>query len=141
MEALNLINFKPGIDLFDSHVNHQFSTYFAYKPDPEAIGIDAFSVNWDSLRFYAFPPFSSIARVLRKIQTDNAEGILVVPYWHNQPWFPLVFKMLISTPVLFTSRKKLLHLPQDPQQIHHLWRKIDLIVCHLSSSLEKAETY
>ena len=30
----------------------------SYRPDPEAIAIDAFSLNWSNLNFYSFPPFS-----------------------------------------------------------------------------------
>ena len=92
-----------------SNVNHQFHTYYSYKPDPETSGVDALTTDWGSLRFYAFPPFSIIPKVLKKIKTENAEGILFVPFWPNQPWFSLVFKILTDAPVLFTSRKYLLH--------------------------------
>ena len=59
---------------------------------------------------------------LEKIKAKNAEGILVVPYWPNQPWFPHIFKIMTDAPVLLTSRKHLLHLPQHPQTLHPIWR-------------------
>ena len=65
---------------------------------------------------------------MKKIKAEKAEGILVVPYWPNQAWFPVLFKMLIDIPVLITSRKNLLKLPQYPELVHHMWRKIDIVV-------------
>ena len=55
--ALERIDFKPDIDLFASRINHQFSNYVSYRPDPETIAIDAISLNWSNLDFNAFPPF------------------------------------------------------------------------------------
>ena len=49
----------------------------------------------------------------------------MVPYWPNQVWFPVLFKMLIDIPILITSRKNLLKLPQYPELVHPMWRKVD----------------
>ena len=119
--------------MFASNINYQFHTYFSNKADPKAKAVDSFTVCWHSLKFYAFPLFSVISRTLKKIKAEKAEGILVVPYWPNQVWFPVLFKMLINLPVLITSRKNLLKLPQYPELVHLVWRKIDIVVCHLSS--------
>ena len=58
-----------------------------------------------------FPPFSIIPKVLKKIKTGNADGILVVAFWPNQPWCPLIFEILTDVPVLLTTRKHLLRIP------------------------------
>ena len=132
-----LLNYTSNVDLFASNLNQEFHTYYSYKPDPEASVLILLTVAWSSLRIYAFPPFSIIPKVLKKIKAKNAEGILVVSFWANQPWFPLIFKMLTVAPVLLTSKKHLLHLPQHPQTLHPIWRKIDLLVCHLAGSSQK----
>lgn len=75
---------EPSIDLFASRLNHQVSCYVSWKPDPGAAFIDAFSITWDKHFFYAFPPFSLIARCLQKAQTDCAEGLIIVPMWPTQ---------------------------------------------------------
>ena len=93
-KALVLLNYKPKVDLFASNVNYQFHTYYSYKPDPEASGVGSLTDNWSTLRFYAFPSFSIIPKVLKKIKAENAEGIVVVPFWLNQLWFPLIFKLM-----------------------------------------------
>ena len=75
-KALVLLNYTPKVDLFASNVNHQFHTYCSYKVDPEASGADALTADWSSLRFFAFPPFSIIPKVLKKNRTENTEGYL-----------------------------------------------------------------
>ena len=49
--------------------------------------------------------------------------------------------MVTDAPVLLTSRKHLLHLPQHPQTMHHIWRNIDLLACHLAGSSQKTAGY
>ena len=66
---------------------------------------------------------------------------MVVPFWPNQPWFPLVFKMLTDASVLLTSRKHLLHLPEHPETLHPIWRKMNLLICHLAGSSQKTVGY
>ena len=89
-----------------------------YRPHSEAKFIDAFTIDWSRLKFYAFPLIAITSRVLSKISQDEAEGIIVVLYWPNQVWYPVMLKMLISIPILLNSRKSLLQLPQSPDQNH-----------------------
>ena len=69
---------------------------------------------------------------------EKAEAILVVLYWPNQAWFSVLLKMLIDKAVLITSRKNLLKLPQYPELVHPMRRKIDMVVYHLAGSSQKA---
>ena len=135
---LALKHFKPEIDLFATNINTQFGKYAAFRPDPEAMYIDAFSIDWFNLKFCAFPPISVIPRVLAKVKQDSAEGIIVVPFWPTQVWYPVMLKMLVSTPILLNSRKSLLVLPQTPNLVHPMWKKMNMLVVHLSGSLQKA---
>ena len=93
--ALTQLNFLPEIDLFASRLNSQFTHCVAYRPDPGAVAIDAFSLDWPTLKFYAFPPFSVIPAVLTKIRDDKATGVCLLPNWPTQAWFPLAMKMAI----------------------------------------------
>ena len=100
--------------------------------------IDAFSIDRSDLKFYAFPPISVIPRVLSKVKKDSAEGIIVVPFWPTQVWYPPMLKILVSTPILLNSRKSLLVLPQTPNQEHPMWKKMSMLVVRLSESLQTA---
>lgn len=75
--------------------------------DPGSMAFDAFTVKWTDF-FYAFPPFALLSKVLRKINADGDRGILVVPHWPAQAWFPLYLKMLKSKMILRKRHKKLL---------------------------------
>ena len=78
---------KPQVDLFASRLNCKCVRYVSWTPDPEAIAIDAFTLNWSSFSFYAFPPFSVIPQVISKILRDRATGVLIVPWWPSQTWW------------------------------------------------------
>ena len=112
---------RPEIDLFASRINKQVVRYFSWKPDPDAEAVDALSENWKHLFFYAFPPFNMINRVLNKVERDDAKGIIVVPYWSTQSWFPKFVQMCTMTPIMFHSQKKgeyaLSHPRRDPSEL------------------------
>ena len=137
--ALEHLSFKPEIDLFATNINTQFGKYPAFRPDPGAMYIiDAFSIDWSDLKFYAFTPISVIPSILSKVKQDSAEDIIVVPFWPTQVWYPAMLKMLVSTPILLNSKKSLLVLPQIPNQVHPMWKKMSMLVVHLSGSLQEA---
>jgi hypothetical protein len=74
--ALEQLQFQPEIDLFASRLNNQFKNYCSYRPDPEASHIDAFSISWEKLNLYGFPPFSCLLKTLRKIIQERAKELL-----------------------------------------------------------------
>ena len=54
-QALKMLNVDPNFYLFASRTHKQFPQYFSYIPDPEAIGVDAFTFEWANTTYYAFP--------------------------------------------------------------------------------------
>ena len=130
--ALESLNVSPVIDLFASRINKQFKRYVSYRPDPNAEAIDAFSLNWENLNFYAFPPFSVIPDVLSKIQKEGAEGIAILPDWPTQSWYAKASKLIKQQPVHLQGSRTLLILPSHLNEIHPMWQKLNLMVCHLS---------
>ena len=99
-----------------------------------SIAIDAFTINWAKLKFYAFPPFSVIAAVLKTILEDKATGVCVLPNWPTQAWFPKAMRMTVQEPVVLKASKTLLHFPNQPTALHPLHKKLTLLVCHLSGN-------
>ena len=83
----------PNIDLFASRLNAKLPIYVAWTPDPGAFAIDAFSIQWNNCFFYAFPPFSCIARCITKILQEHATGVLVVPWWPTQAWWARLWNL------------------------------------------------
>lgn len=68
---------KPEIELFASRSNTKTDcNYISWKPDPYAFCVDAFTVNWSKLFFYAFPPFAVILKTLNKRIAEKG-------HWYN----------------------------------------------------------
>lgn len=93
--------------------------------------MDVFTLEWREFNFYAFPPFALILRVLKKIQQDQAQGIVIVPDWTSQPWYPLWTSMLITPPIVFQPSNDILLSPCRRVQ-HPLAMKMRLMVGLLS---------
>ena len=142
LKLLNLefkyLCFKPKVDLFATNINTQSGKYAAIRRDPGAMYIEAYTIDWSYLRFHAFSPISSMPNVFSNVKHDSEEGILVVPLWLTQVWFPVMIKILISTPIILNPRKLLPVQPQAPKQVHPMWEKISMLVAHFSGSLQKA---
>jgi len=90
---------QPDMDLFASNQNSKCTRYVSWLPDPHSVNVDAFTMPWKGIKFYAFPPFSLILRTLQKIKREESRGIVVVPFWPNQPWFPLFQALTEGNPI------------------------------------------
>ncbi|KAG7310260.1 hypothetical protein JYU34_003010 [Plutella xylostella] len=110
---------QPEIDLFASRTNAKCDTYVSWKPDPDAISVDAFTQNWNRWFFYAFPPYSLILKCLQKIMFDKSSGILVFPYWPSQPWFPLLKSMLSSEIIILNDEVQHIFSQRCPPAREH----------------------
>ena len=92
---------SPQVDLFASRWNRQLDQFVSWHHQPEAMAVDAFSLNWGLFLGYAFPPFGLIQRCLNKIRKDRAEMILVAPVWPAQPWYPVLMGLACEPPRIF----------------------------------------
>jgi len=129
-----------NIDLFASRLNNQLDVYCSLKPDPGCTYVDAFSIDWSNFNFFAFPPFSLIPRCVQKILQDKAQGILLIPVWPTQTWFPLVLQLLYSQPWIFKPSANLLchaHFKEP----HPLYKSLHLMVCPLSGTPSHSKTF
>ena len=129
--------YNPTIDLFASRLNKQLDLYVTWQPDPHASAINAFTINWTERLNYIFCPFSVIPQALTKLEREGAEAIMIAPVWPAQSWFAKLTRLLVERPLLLPRGKKQLLLPFDKDQIHPMWRKMTLMVCHLSGKNSK----
>ena len=121
----------PEIDLFANRLNHKLPRYYSWKPDPGTEAVDALSNDWSQFYFYAFPPFNMIGSVLRKVEEERANGIIVVPMWPTQSWFSKFIKMCANAPRILYRRGLTI--------VSHCWRKEEslpsarLFAAHISA--------
>ena len=132
----------PVLDMFASALNHQVPKYFSWTLDPQAVGMDAFSVHWNKGLLYMFPPFSLIQKCLRKIIEDKATVLLITPVWQSRPWYPMLLNLLYDRPLLLPHNPQILKLPWS-QTVHPLFqnRKFRLAVWPLSGDLLKTKNF
>ena len=131
--------YTPDMDLFATRINTQVAAYVSWKPDPSATYINAFSVNWENGKLYAFPPFSIIGKVLRKLQEDKATLLTILPLWSTQAWFPKALQLLAAPPLLLPPNP--LILPQSPECIHPQAHNLTLTAMLLSGNPLKTRVF
>ena len=126
----------PEIDLFASRLNTQLQRYVSWKPDPGSEAVNAFTLDWSCYYFYAFPPFVLIGRCLQKIISNKAEGIMVVPKWPTQFWYPKLKQMQVGRTFMLSRCENLLCIPSSGK-LHPLNNTLVLLVCRLSGHLSE----
>ena len=78
-----------SIDLFATSLNHRCLPYFSPFCDPNSIGTDALLQPWDGWQAYAFPPYTLIPAILKKLRSSSGVLLTIIaPYWPQRPWFP-----------------------------------------------------
>ena len=130
----------PEIDMFASRLNKQISKFVSWKPDPDSQFVNAFSVSWTDMYFYAFPPFSVLGRCIQKIHRDKAECILIAPIWPTQSWYTILLQLLIDHPVILPLKDNLLTIPQS-EKVHPLHKKLRLMACRLSGNVIQTRNF
>ena len=101
----------PHVDMFASRLNKQINRFVSWKPDPDAEAIDAFSVSCKRKYIYAFPRFSLMGRVLQKARQDQADVLLVAPFWVTQNFYTTTLEMLTDDPFIIKEDQNTLKLP------------------------------
>ena len=129
-ECFDKLNVMPEVDMFATRINTQLTRYYSYLPDPYSEVVDAFSISWSDCFGYMFPPFCLLGKVINKIVRDRTQAVVIAPKWPNQCWYPLIFKYCLQTPIFLSPRKTLLRQPMTGEP-HPLWRKLELMVCHI----------
>ena len=109
--------FNPPVNLFATLLNKQIVKY----------AVNALSFSWKTRKIYAFPPFSLAGAAISKLIKDNTIGMMIIPKWPTQYWFPTMLAHLIDHPIHLPSGLKALPLPFKPSKAHPLSPKLQLL--------------
>ena len=126
--------------MFAWRLSTQLPVFVSYHPDSEVMHINAFSISWLVWPFYAFPRFTVIGNVLRKIFLDVATGIMAVFDWPTELWYSLLTKLLIDIPILLHSNKTLLQHTERSKP-HPLDQKLNLLACIISGKNQEQQPF
>ena len=103
----------PVIDLFASRLSNHIAKYFAWKPDPHSLAMDAIQQECNQEILYAFLPFLLTQRVLCKITKEkDIRVILITPAWQTQPWYSNLLAMSFAQPFLLPMSPGVLKNPK-----------------------------
>ena len=97
-------------------------------------------MSWKEHYSYVFPPFSTIAARLQKIDQDHATGVLVVPIWQAQPWFTTLLHLLVDYPLRLPQSNHLLMQPHNGA-LHPLRKQLNLMAWKLSGRVSNREMF
>lgn len=64
---------RPSIDLFATRANSKCKNYVSWRPDPDAITVDAFTISWKEHFFMLFPPFQLFCVYYKKLNWMKRE--------------------------------------------------------------------
>jgi len=87
-----------------------------------------------SLDFKGATTVFLLLAVFYRIRQDQATGVVAVPDWPTQAWYPLLTSLPFLPPVKPHPSKNLLRLPATPTTVHPLHKNISLLICLLSSN-------
>ena len=129
----DVTNRFPGldVDLFASNLNNKLPNYVSWLPDANASYCDAFSLDWSQFYSYAFPPFSLIGKVLRKVQLDQANMVIIVPEWRSQYWFSILMSLLTDDPFFLPRGRRAIRNPLNQRAAPVTSR---FVACKISGS-------
>ena len=85
--------------------------------------INAFCISWNDLPFYCFPPFSCIGKVLQKIISSNATGILIFPNCPCQFWFTVLQDLVLTDAIIRPPNGNNLYLPNQLDLKHPFFKE------------------
>ena len=76
----------------------------SFRPGPNAVAVDAFSVSWSNHFVYIFAPFSTLNMVL--IVEDETEALVIALLWITQSWWPQLAHLIVDYPVMLPFAQK-----------------------------------
>ena len=90
-------------------------------------------MSWSNIYGYIFPPFSVMARVIKKLEEDRSTAIILFPEWETQPWLPRLKTLIVGDIVALPWDA--IFLPQKKGQTHSLKAKLRLRAAKVSAKL------
>ena len=119
---------QMDVDLFASYANHKLEKFVAWRHDPQAWAVDAFTLCWKQFVLpYIYAPFSLLMRVFQHIIRDQVQTVLLLPTWPSQPWWPLLLNHLVDFPIILPAEVNVF-LPWAPERRHPLQHRLKLFL-------------
>jgi len=93
------------VDRFASEENAVLPRFNSLLECPGTEAVDAFSQWWGGELNWLVPPVNLVGRVITQVIEQQAEGIIVVPWWKAQPWWPQLLALWEAAVPLGSARE------------------------------------
>ena len=123
------------------YLNFQLKPFISWGPDPEAIEVDAFTVDWSRwINVNTFPPFSQIQKAICKLEENLADGLFILPNWPTAVWYSQIMRLLTRRPILIPRGNRMLQLVHT-DSAHPFHRRLQLLAVTLSGKPSKYKDF
>ena len=116
---------KPTLDAFATRETAQIPRYMTWERDAVSVGQDALIQTWDDVT-WLFPPFPLLPVVLREVEEQQIEAILICPRWEAAMWWQQLRKLLQQPFCRLPASRECLSYPGDPSK--EIPFKVDLLI-------------
>mgnify|MGYP006140333087 FL=1 len=82
-----------SLDPFATAATAMAPAWCGLLDEEHSTAVDGFSVSWTGHNLFLNPPWREMGRVIHKICEDRASGVLILPRWPSQPWWPLALRL------------------------------------------------
>ena len=113
-------------NVFASFLNRKTHKYYSKLAEVESAGVDAFIQDWGENQYnYVCPPVSLAIETYKKMAAEPSRGVLVLPYWKRNPFWPVItfdgihlrreftkfhdFRARITTGILYGTNSTFIH--------------------------------
>ena len=124
----------PEIDLLDL-MHSSLGLSLGSLIQPLVLWMHLLSVGAHSI-FMLFHLSVKLTQMLRVPQ-----GIMILPHWPTQVWWPQLLRMIIAIPLVLLRNQDLLSLSHSPRTLYPLREKLTLLASLLSGSPSRMEKF
>ena len=121
----------PTLDAFASQRCHQLSRFMSWDTEDKAMAVNALVRQWDPVT-WLFPPVPLIPEVLRIVEEQMIEAVLICPEWKGSKWWPQLSELIIQEPIRMPPASRCCKFPRG--RVQSLPKLDPLIAVHISAS-------
>lgn len=82
-----------SLDPFACHQSKVCARFASRRSDPEALAFDGCALDWRSEVVWINPPWALLPDIIGKIDSERPAGVLIVPVWPSQVWWPRLLQL------------------------------------------------
>ena len=120
----------PTLDAFASQRCHQLPRFMTWDTEDRALAVNALVQQWDQVT-WLFPPVPLILEVLRIVEEQQIEAVLICLGWKGTSWWPQLSELRKQVPIRLPPAARCCQYPRGSAQ--SLPKLDPLIAVHISA--------